>query len=1160
MNLGCVAQSTLPVEQTGTLMMDRKAIASLDFQKIFEATPSPCLILGPDLAIITANKAYRQATHLEGALIFARHIFEVFPENPSNPEGNSVARLRASLERVLATKKPDTMPLQKYDIPTPGGEFEERHWSPANVPVLDDDGEIVCIIHRVEDVTDLVKNSSQRAGEMRVEALAVELFCRGREIEAINNQLREANDALARLDKSKTDFFNDVNHEFRTPLTLLLWSLEQLQRSGEQNEKARSKALATATRNTKRMLHLVNTLLEFARADSGRIRARYQPTNLVSFTNDLANQFRSAVEQAGLQFSLESQSLQEPVYIDREMWEKIVLNLLSNAFKFTKQGEIQVKLRENNGRAELTVRDTGSGISAEDLPMVFERFFRAKGTAVRGEDGTGIGLALVKELVHLHGGEVHVDSTYGKGSTFTVAIPLGCAHLPAKSILEDTSINDSSQPNSYVEEFKHWIDEAQTETPDEPGVLDPTQQRARILVVDDNADLGKYIARLLGERFDTQAETEGARALESVYQNPPDVLVTDLMMSGLGGLDLVRAIRTDPMVSALPIIIVSGKGDDEQRSIALEAGADDFLVKPFSARELLARVTILVEQAARNRHERTLRAEAEAARARMRMVLESVSEAFIAVDRQWRITYVNGKAALLLGSAAEDLIHKPLGEFFPDSMQGDLRIALQHAMGQRRTAQLAYVREERTWNIGIFPSPEGLVMLASDITERKDAEERMRHMAHHDALTGLHNRASLFEFGELLLAATRRSGKMLATLFTDLDRFKSINDTYGHDVGDDVLRQMGQRLRHSLRAEDLIARLGGDEFLAVLPNLSGATDAAQIATHLLEHLRQPYWIEDTELYCSPSIGISLFPQDGQSLDVLIQNADVAMYQAKDAGRNNYHFYTMSPSDRTPVALSIEQRLRKGIQGQGFEVFYQPILEASTGKLCGAEALLRWPQPPDAQAIGPDLFIPIAESLGIIQSLGQWVFEEVCRQLHEWREIGIPPLSVAVNVSAIQFRHRDFLPALIHILRHSCVDPECITLEVTESALMTNIDESVKALSTLRDAGVSVALDDFGTGYSSLSQLTRLPLDKLKIDRAFVKNIERGGPGPAIVEAIIALGRTLNLKVVAEGVETKSDLEFLRARDCNQVQGFLIGRPMPSADFIDWCNKRATLRS
>ncbi|HJV86072.1 MAG TPA: EAL domain-containing protein [Noviherbaspirillum sp.] len=1137
-------------------MMDKKAIASLDFQKIFESTPSPCLILGPDLRIIAANKAYRQATHTEGVPIFARHIFEVFPENPSDPKSNSVARLRASLERVLTKKKPDTMPLQKYDIPTPGGEFEERHWSPVNVPVLDEDGVISCIIHRVEDVTDLVKNPPQGAGDMRAEALAVELFRRGREIEAMNTRLREANDALARLDKSKTDFFNDVSHEFRTPLTLLLWSLEQMQRSGEQSEPARQKALATATRNAKRMLHLVNTLLDFARADSGRIRAKYQPTNLVSFTNDLASQFRTAVEQAGLRFSIESQPLQEPVYIDREMWEKIVLNLLSNAFKFTKQGEIQVQLKERNGRAELTVRDTGSGISPEDLPMVFDRFFRAKGAAARGEDGTGIGLALVKELVHLHGGDVHVESTVGKGSTFTVEIPLGCTHLPASSVLEDASANDSWQANSYVEEIKHWIDETDTETHNEPSVPGATKERASVLVVDDNVDLGNYIARLLGERFETQTETVGARALESVYQKPPDVLVTDLLMSGLGGLDLVRAIRTDPMVSALPIIIVSGKADDEQRSIALEAGADDFLVKPFSARELLARVTILVEQAARNRHERTLRAEAEAARTRMRMVLESVSEAFIAVDRQWRITYVNGKAAHLLESAVEDLIQKPLGEFFPDSMQGDLRIALQHAMGQRRTAQLEYVRNERWWNIGIFPSPEGLVMLASEITERKEAEERMRHMAHHDPLTGLHNRASLFEFGGLLLAATRRSGKMLATLFIDLDRFKSINDTYGHDMGDQLLQQLGQRLRHALRGEDLMARLGGDEFLAVLPNLNSATDAAHIATNLLEQLRQPYWIGDTELYCSPSIGISLFPQDGQSLDVLIQNADVAMYQAKDSGRNNYHFYTMSPSDRTPVALSIEQRLRRGVQGQGFQVFYQPILDASTGSLSGAEALLRWPQPPDVQAIGPDLFIPIAESVGVIQPLGQWVFEEVCRQLHEWRENGVPPLSVAVNVSAIQFRHRDFLPALIHILRDTCVDPECITLEVTESALMTNIDESVKALSTLRDAGVSVALDDFGTGYSSLSQLARLPLDKLKIDRAFVKSIKHGGPGPAIVEAIIALGRTLNLKVVAEGVETKSDLKFLRERNCHQVQGFLIGRPMPGVNFIDWWNKRA----
>ena len=1131
---------------------------SLDYREVFDFLPFPHLIVSPDLEILFANKAYREATLTENKDMVGKNIFDVFPDNPASPSDEGVKRLLASFQRVLATKQPDMMPVQKYDIRTDSGTFEERHWSPMNVPVLNSEGQVVCIIHRVQDVTSLAKTLSTPTADQRMQDLTSELFLRGRELDAANRKLHRANETLQEVDQAKTDFFNDVSHELRTPLTLLLWSLEQLSRPGNQRNESENKALATATRNAKRMLRLVNTLLEFARADAGRVKATYQPTNLAAITRELASQFRTAIEQAGLALTVDCPPLPHPVYVDHEMWEKIVLNLLSNAFKFTERGEIRVSVSEANGCAQLTIQDTGNGIAAEDIPLVFDRFFRSSEPRARGEEGSGIGLALVKELVRFHGGEIRVESLKGQGTAFHVSIPFGTAHLPANSISEDTGARELKEVRSYVEEAHHWLKGSGTEpgAHGEPGPIARADgRRARILVVDDSAELGSYIARLLGERFDTETATEGARALNSIYQNPPDVLVTDLLMAGMGGLDLVRSIRTDPVVSTLPIIIVSGKADDDQRSAALEAGADDFLVKPFNARELLARVALLVEQGERSRHERKLRAEAEAARARMRMVLESVSEAFVAVDRNWRVTYANGKAGSWLATMPEELNNKPLAQFLSHDMMEALRSALQEAMGKRNPTELEYVQAGRWWNIGIFPSPEGVVMLAGDITERKEAEERMLHLAHHDALTGLHNRRSMFEFGQLLIASTQRMGKILATLFIDLDHFKSINDTFGHAAGDQLLQQVAQRLRQALRAEDLTARLGGDEFLALLPNLGSAGDAARVASNLLERLKDPYMIGGKEVYCSPSIGVSLFPNDAHSLEALIQNADAALYEAKESGRNSYRFYTLSPGSRNRDLLTIEQQLRRGVQGQGFEVFYQPILNAQSQEVCGAEALLRWPQP-DNKTVGPDVFIPIAESIGLIGPLGRWVFTQVCRQVIAWRHSVLGTIRIAVNVSPVQFRQPDFLKSLLQILKDTGVDPENISLELTEGALLKNIDDSVRVLSALRDAGLTVALDDFGTGYSSLSQLACLPLDKLKIDQSFVKSIEKGGPGPAIVEAIIALGRTLNLKIVAEGVETEDDFEFLRERHCDQVQGYLIGRPMPGPDFFEWCVSRS----
>jgi len=1121
-----------------------------EFRRIFEAVPSPCLILAPDFAIVAANDAYLSATARRREDILGRALFDVFPDNPDDPESLGADRLRASLERVRATRKTDTMPLQKYDILGPDGTFEERYWSPVNAPVFDDSGQIAYFVHRVEDVTEMVRGGrllGEGCGptQSQAEVIAAEAFRRGRELDQVNARLRHANEMLAQLDRTKTDFFNDLSHELRTPLTLLLWSIEHMLRSAALLTDEQRKSLDAAKRNAQRLLRLVNSLLDFARLESGRVRAAFQPTDLAQFTAELAAQFRAAVEEAGLRMTVDCRPLPEPVYVDREMWEKVVYNLLSNAFKFTLRGEIRVALHEAGDRAELVVEDTGSGIPADELPKVFERFYRAKGTQSRSAEGTGIGLSLVRELTRLHGGDVTVESEFGKGSRFLVTIPYGSRHLPAGSVKETPSAG--AKPENSAES---WLPAPETSRHEQKA----SAEAPRVLVVDDDRDVSAAISRLLADRYKTQVASDGGAALRDILENPPEVLVADVMMRPVSGLDVVKAVRSDSRVSGLPIILISGKATEEARSEALEAGADDYLTKPFSSRELLARVSSLVEHAQRARVERSLRAEAEDARSRMNVVLESVNEAFVAVDRSWRITFANRRAGEWLGRPKEELIGQPLLEAMGDHVQEELRTALTQAMGMRQAATLERAVGDIWWRTDVYPSSEGLVLLASDITERKAAQEKALHLARHDPLTGLPNRALLYEVGEHMLAAAKRANYMVAVLFFDLDRFKPINDTYGHKVGDEVLRQVTRRICQSLRQEDWVARLGGDEFVALLPNLHSAHDAARAAAHTLEVLRAPLLIDGIEAYTVPSIGISLLPQDGDKIDMLVQNADAAMYHAKEMGGGCYQFFTSSLGRQAQTSISIEQRLRQGIERQGLQLHYQPVVNTSSGRLTGVEALLRWPQP-DNTCISPEVFIPVAETAGLIQPLGEWVFSEVCRQHRQWQSEGLPPIRVAINVSPVQFRHRDFRSSIDRLVKHRNVPSDCLLLELTESTLLKDVETSVEQLRSLREAGIQIALDDFGTGYSSLSQLTQLPLDKLKIDRSFISNLERGGPSPAIVEAIIALGRTLDLEIVAEGVETEESLEFLRRRRCHHAQGYYFGHAMPAGEFTAWYRER-----
>lgn len=452
--------------------------------------------------------------------------------------------------------------------------------------------------------------------------------------------------------------------------------------------------------------------------------------------------------------------------------------------------------------------------------------------------------------------------------------------------------------------------------------------------------------------------------------------------------------------------------------------------------------------------------------------------------------------------------------------------------------------------------PANYVWILADITERKQAEERMRHIAQHDALTGLPNRlALLIRLGQLLPDARRHHWKV-AMMFLDLDRFKIINDTLGHHVGDELLREVACRLSTVTRETDFVSRLGGDEFVVILPGISSPSDAAIVAGKIICSLSTAIEANGHELHTSPSIGISIFPDDGPDADIVLKNADTAMYHAKSAGRNNFQFYSDEMNHASAERLSIEHKLRHAIARNELSLVFQPQFRAGNSQPTGVEALLRWHHPSEGM-ISPARFIPVAEETGMIIEIGEWVLHNACLEMMRWIDAGLPPLRIAVNVSARQLRRRDFCEVVANTLTTSGLPAALLELEITESSVMENPQEAVLILERLGQMGVTLAIDDFGTGYSSLAYLKLFPIDHLKIDRSFVSDIEHDLNDRAIAFGTIALAHSLGLKVIAEGVETADQLELLRTNGCDEVQGYLLSKPLNNASAFAFLHARCT---
>ncbi|MBW4581044.1 MAG: response regulator [Tildeniella nuda ZEHNDER 1965/U140] len=556
---------------------------------------------------------------------------------------------------------------------------------------------------------------------------------------------RKRAEALTELDRAKTAFFSNVSHEFRTPLTLMLSPLEELSYAlHERLQPEEREQLQLVQRNGLRLQKLVNTLLDFSRIEAGRVQASYEPTNLAIYTAELASTFRSLIERAGIQLVIDCPLLPEPVYVDREMWEKIVLNLLSNAFKFTFTGSITVRLHPVGDVVALSVADTGVGISEAELPRLFERFHRVSGTRSRTYEGSGIGLALVQELVKLHGGTIQLTSQVDQGTTFTIAIPFGSAHLPPDRLqsahtLESTALGAAT----FVEEAWRWLakegngewgmgngEEMSVPTPYSPL---PTPSPPHILLADDNADMRDYVKRLLSLHFQVETATNGRTALNAIQVNPPDLVLMDVMMPEMDGFELLRLLRTNPTTQDIPIVLLSARAGEEARIEGLAAGADDYLTKPFSARELLARVEANLKLAQLRRmaiqQEQALRLEAETVKQQVETILSSIRDGFYVLDRDWRFTYVNDRYCKMVAMPRAEILGQTIWTLFPAAVDTDVYVQFQRAMTEQTPLQFEYLYFP--WNHWhdhrIYPSPNGLTVFLADITEAKRAEAVRKH-------------------------------------------------------------------------------------------------------------------------------------------------------------------------------------------------------------------------------------------------------------------------------------------------------------------------------------------------------------------------------------------------------------------------------------------------
>jgi diguanylate cyclase (GGDEF)-like protein/PAS domain S-box-containing protein len=699
-----------------------------------------------------------------------------------------------------------------------------------------------------------------------------------------------------------------------------------------------------------------------------------------------------------------------------------------------------------------------------------------------------------------------------------------------------------------------------------------------VVILDDRATNRHIFARLaesIEPNVSVRTFEDPVVALGWLAENTPDIVITDYKMPNLDGSEFTRRFRELPGCGEVPVVVLTVYDERSFRIRALEAGATDFLHSPVDHNEFVTRARnllklrkqqLLLQTRAHSLErelidsERSREAALRDSRERLAQIIDTIPAMISATDPDGHCIFINTALAEAHGVESTEVAGKSATEIFGKQRSQRSR-KMDRLVFETRKA-LPSFEEEIVDSAGqarvllTTKSPlrdltgeiVSVLTTSLDITDRKRAEQTLIHLAHHDSLTDLPNRTLLtHRLGEELDSAGRGKG-LFALHFLDLDRFKGINDVLGHSVGDRLLKVMADRLRLALRQNDTLARLGGDEFAVLQTRIAGVQDAADLAERLMAVVAEPVVIDGVTIDATASVGITVFPADGEQAEELLKNADLAMYRAKAEGGGTYSFFSQEMHTQARETSRLDAELRRAIEQQQFLLYYQPQVDLRSGRIVGAEALLRWRRE-DGRIATPGEFLHRAEETGLILPINEWVIREACSEAQGWLRAGLPPLRIAVNLSPLQFRRQNISQIVNSALRDTRLDPARLELEITENIVMENTESIVSELARLRQIGVRFSIDDFGTGYSSFRYIKNFPIDRLKIDQGFIANMTQNPNDAAIVQAIITLAKSLKLDVVAEGVETAEQMARLAEEGCDEVQGYYFSRPLPAQDFI-----------
>ena len=675
-----------------------------------------------------------------------------------------------------------------------------------------------------------------------------------------------------------------------------------------------------------------------------------------------------------------------------------------------------------------------------------------------------------------------------------------------------------------------------------------------VLVVDDDQLIRTMLRdALTADGFEVVLAADAVSALHQFTSAQPDLVLLDLLMPGKDGCETCRDIRTLPGGRYIPVLMMTALDSADSIHRAFEAGATDFVAKPLNPELLVHRVRYMLRASQNVQH----LAESQARLEMLKVAVDSLPIGITFCDVNGVIVYSNPAEAQMHGYEVGELVGKEARKFSTSDRSRQIAAGKLKSLGvwRRESVNVRKSGEKFAAQLTSIPVRDsqanylGIITTCEDISFRKVAEEKIHQLAYYDIVTGLPNRGMFLERLHHTLAQAHRDREKVNLIFLDLDNFKDVNDTQGHDVGDKLLRAVAQRLSGCMRDSDVLARLGGDEFVVVCPSVTLQDSVATVVQRIMAIFSDPFEVEDRQIYTSASIGIAVYPDDSQDASTLFRCADTAMYQAKNDGRAQFRFFSADLNQKILQRVALENSLRQGLEKQEFFLHYQPLWDLKTSKMSGVEVLLRW-QSSDYGLMLPSTFISLLEDSGLINNVGEWVLRSACSQMREWTMTEHSELKMAVNISGKQLKHPKFLEMIKRIIQETGVDPMNLELEFTESVIMENVDNTVEIFRKLKEMGIQLSIDDFGTGYSSLNYLKHFPIDRIKIDRSFVADVNNNQSDAAIIEAIVSMAQSLSLRVVAEGVENSDQLHSLTRLGCDEVQGFYLAMPMHAEDLVE----------